>query len=177
MLYASASLLFCQPCRRRWLPEVLVWTGKLKAQQPWTLSTGMCVLTKGLSRRLTPVFLSISVACVRACVYVRLRACRVAKTRSQLRLYRSGMRQTKSPPFCLSVAVTRCTSACAQCVTECEGKKCGLLKGHKQLFLFLEIIYDKNCCHNQPQHTSYRLYITTNYIVQPVTSSVRWINF
>lgn len=79
MLYASGSRLSCQPCRRRCLLEVLVWTGKLKAQRPWTLSTGMCVLTKGLSTGLTPVFPSdfssmrawrlVSVcACACACV-------------------------------------------------------------------------------------------------------------
>lgn len=77
MLCASGSRLSCQPCRRRCLPEVLVWTGKLKAQQPWTLSTGMCVLTKGLSAGLTPVFLSVFSG-MRACGLVSMCACACA---------------------------------------------------------------------------------------------------
>lgn len=145
MLCASGSRLSCQPCRRRCLPEVLVWTGKLKAQQPWTLSTGMCVLTKGLSAGLTPVFLSVFSG-MRACglVSVRMCVCRVAKTRSQFRSYRSSMRPTKvlHSAFLLQSRVARPHVLCASL----DVRKKKLLQGHKLtlFFVFFDFIWKKN---------------------------------
>lgn len=160
MLCASGSRLSCQPCRRRCLPEVLVWTGKLKAQQPWTLSTGMCVLTKGLSAGLTPVFLSVFSG-MRACGLVSMCMCRVAKTRSQFRSYRSSMRPTKvlHSAFLLQSRVARPHVLCAS--LDVGGKKSGLLQGHKlTLFFCLFWFYLKEKLAvsktlNQQQHPPY----------------------
>lgn len=128
--YLHSSCLSCQPCRRLCLPEVLVWTGKLKAQQPWTLSTGMCVLTKGLSAGLTLVFLSIfSDMCafgpVSMCAWTCACVALPKLGHSSSRIEAASVQQKPTIlPF-------SCTSTCALCVTECEGGK-----KKKNFFLF-----------------------------------------